>query len=180
MRFEVACTCFATPLLRCAEIRAFAVARARLAALAALVLPVMWLSGCATAPPRNPEDLCAIFRERTSFFFFLPGTKLRWTSRKNGACPFRCRSPSCSRSRAFATTPSRRAIICWGSAPGRVSSAYGYAQAKDETWTTTSARTTAGPPAGTISTTPWISGAGTSTRRRSSTACRSGTPMANT
>lgn len=97
------------------------------------VIGVMLLSlllvGCAGNAPRNPDNLCAIFKEKRDWYKAAKRIEKRWkvplqvpmaimyqeSSFKSGAKPPR---------------DYLLGIIPWG----RVSSAYGYAQAKTATW----------------------------------------------
>lgn len=120
---------FRNPAVRCARICLFCGARPRLAGLAALVFSVLWLSGCATAPPRNPEDICAIFREKDDWYEAALDVQKKW------GVPVQVPFAILFQESGFRydAKPPRDYLL--GFIPwGRVSSAYGYAQAKDETW----------------------------------------------
>lgn len=101
---------------------------ARLAASAAL-LSLLWLAGCASAPPRNPEDICAIFREKDEWYEAALDVQKKW------GVPVQVPFAILFQESGFRydAKPPRDYLL--GFIPwGRVSSAYGYAQAKDETW----------------------------------------------
>ena len=96
-----------------------------IAAMIALVL----LTGCATVPPDNPENICAIFREKSGWHKAAVKTQNKWGVPPQVALAVVYQESSFRHD----ALPPRRYIL--GFIPwGRVSSAYGYAQAKDETW----------------------------------------------
>ncbi|MVW70581.1 MULTISPECIES: hypothetical protein [unclassified Bordetella] len=87
------------------------------------------LGGCATTPPSNPEDLCEIFREKPSW------RKAAVKMRDKWGVPVQVPFAMMYQESSFRhdALPPRYYIL--GFIPwGRVSTAYGYAQAKDETW----------------------------------------------
>jgi len=93
------------------------------------ILIVLALSGCATTPPSNPENLCDIFQEKPSW------KKAAQDMREKWGVPVQVAFAMMYQESSFRhdAQPPRYyflGIIPWG----RVSSAYGYAQAKDETW----------------------------------------------
>lgn len=92
-------------------------------------LPLLLLAGCATTPPMNPENLCAIFQEKPDWREAAVNTERKW-----GVPPpvpmAMMYQESSFRDDALPPRYYFLGIIPWG----RVSSAYGYAQAKDETW----------------------------------------------
>lgn len=94
---------------------------------------IVMLAGCATAPPANPDDLCAIFKEKDGWFedwyedaenaedrWSIPIPVLMATMYQE------------SKFRAKAKPPRRK--ILWIIPWKRPSSAYGYAQVLDDTW----------------------------------------------
>lgn len=98
------------------------------------VLAAVLLAGCASAPPRNVENLCAIFEEKEGWFiedwfdeaeeaeqaWHIPVPVMMATMYQE------------SKFRAKAKPPRR--WILWIIPWKRPSSAYGYAQVLDETW----------------------------------------------
>ncbi|AQS51207.1 hypothetical protein PAEH1_05795 [Paenalcaligenes hominis] len=93
--------------------------------LAALLI----LSGCATQPPTTPENLCGIFQEKPSWRHAAQKTQKKWGVPPQITMAMMYQESSFRHN----AIPPRRYVL--GFIPwGRVSSAYGYAQAKDETW----------------------------------------------
>jgi hypothetical protein len=93
------------------------------------LLPVLLLAGCATSPPRNPEDICAIFREKADWYEAALDVQKKW------GVPVQVPFAILYQESGFRydAKPPRNYLL--GFIPwGRVSSAYGYAQIKDETW----------------------------------------------
>lgn len=100
------------------------------AALAALLLVAGGLlSGCATPPPRAPDDLCAIFRENPDWYEDALAMENRWGTPIHVAMAF-VDQESSYRHDARPPRDYVLGFIPWG----RVTSAYGYAQALDSTW----------------------------------------------
>jgi len=94
-----------------------------------LLTLLMVLTGCATAPPSNPENLCAIFREKPDWHDAALDMREKWGVPVQ--VPFAMMYQESSfRHDALPPRYYFLGFIPWG----RVSSAYGYAQAKDETW----------------------------------------------
>ncbi|MFP3745320.1 hypothetical protein SB816_19795 [Achromobacter sp. SIMBA_011] len=95
-----------------------------------LPLPLLAaLAGCATAPPSNPENICAIFREKPDWHDAALKVQKKWGAPVPVPMAMMYQESSFKQD----AVPPRYyflGIIPWG----RVSSAYGYAQAKDETW----------------------------------------------
>ncbi|HXH72579.1 MAG TPA: transglycosylase SLT domain-containing protein [Mariprofundaceae bacterium] len=95
-----------------------------------LVLPaLLLLSSCATTPPRHLEDGCAIFKEKDGWYEDANDSFKKW------GVPVHVQlaiiyQESRFRSQAKAPRDTLLGFIPWG----RKSSAYGYAQVKDETW----------------------------------------------
>ncbi|GAA3537522.1 lipoprotein [Zobellella aerophila] len=93
--------------------------------LAALVV---FLVGCATSPPRNPEDLCAIFEQHDDWHKAAKNSQEKW------GVPVHVMMATMYQESSFrhdAQPPMRYFLFI---PYGRASSAYGYPQAKDETW----------------------------------------------
>jgi hypothetical protein len=93
-----------------------------------LVLAAL-LTGCGTSPPRSPENLCEIFREKSDWYDAAQVTQKRWGVPIQ--VPFAIMYQE-SGYRYDAKTP--RKYLLWVIPWGRVSTAEGYAQAKDEVW----------------------------------------------
>lgn len=94
-------------------------------ALALLAL----LTGCATSPPSNVDNVCAIFREKDDWYEDAKQSRDRW------GVPVTVMMAIMHQESRFVATakPPRRKIF--GFIPGpRPSDAYGYSQAKDSTW----------------------------------------------
>ncbi len=101
----------------------------RVLALWTVALSMLALAGCTSAPPRDANDLCAIFDERPSWRSAAREVEARWgTPVALGMAIIRHESSF----RADAKPPRERllGIVPWF----RPSSAYGYAQATDEAW----------------------------------------------
>ncbi|HEY0297045.1 MAG TPA: hypothetical protein VGC69_17070 [Bordetella sp.] len=95
-----------------------------------LLAPLLLLAGCATSSrPDNPENLCAIFREKPDWHDAAVKAHDKWGIPVPVPIAMMYQESSF---RADALPPRYffLGIIPWG----RVSSAYGYAQAKDDTW----------------------------------------------
>lgn len=97
--------------------------------VALLVLLGWGLSGCATAPPPNIDDLCRIFESQPDWRRAAVRAESRWGTKVPVAMAFVRHESSF---RADARPPRTRllGIVPWT----RPSSAYGYAQASDEAW----------------------------------------------
>jgi len=92
--------------------------------------PVLLLAGCATTPPpSDPENLCAIFREKPDWHDAALKARDKWGVPVQVPIAMMYQESS-FREDALPPRYFFLGIIPWG----RVSSAYGYAQAKDETW----------------------------------------------
>jgi hypothetical protein len=114
--------------------------RARLRALASLALPaaacaaalvstVLLIQACATLPPRNPDDLCAIFAENRRWHEASRRSYEQWGVPEpvllavlHQESRFRARAVP-GWQKVFGVVPVRR-----------LSSAYGYGQVKEGTW----------------------------------------------
>lgn len=94
-----------------------------------LLLALAALGGCATAPPRNLDSSCQIFEEYGDWYRTTKGVQEEWGLPQQIQLAIIHQE---SKFDAEAKTPRRYllGIIPWF----RASSAYGYAQVKDETW----------------------------------------------
>ncbi len=104
-----------------------ALTRTRLLPAAGVLL--LLLSACATAPPTNVENLCAIFEEKGGWY------KAAKKSRKKWGTPISIQMAIIRQESSFkfnARPPRRKllGLIPWT----RPSDAYGYAQVLDSTW----------------------------------------------
>ncbi len=95
-----------------------------------LFLPTLLLiGGCATRPPSDTSSICAIFSEKPRWFRAAKASEKRWGT------PVHIQMAIIHQESRFVAdaAPPRRRLM--GVIPTtRPSSAYGYAQAKDETW----------------------------------------------
>jgi len=94
-----------------------------------ILLTLLWVSGCATRPPHNIDDGCAIFEQQDGWYEASDRAQRRW------GVPIAVQLAIIhqeSRFRDDARPPRQQllGIIPWR----RPSSAYGYAQALDSTW----------------------------------------------
>lgn len=93
------------------------------------LLLLAFLAGCSTSPPRNVDNLCAIFREKDDWYEDAARARDEWNS------PIPVMMAIMHQESRFEAKvrPPRRRIL--GFIPGpRPSSAYGYSQAKSTTW----------------------------------------------
>jgi hypothetical protein len=100
----------------------------RLIALLSLVW-LLGLAGCATQPPRQLDDLCKIFEEKSGWYKDARRAEKRWDS----PIPVMM-AIVYQESRFVAKAKPPRTKFLWIFPGPRPSSAYGYSQAKDETW----------------------------------------------
>lgn len=87
------------------------------------------LSACTTSPPKNTENICLIFREKDDWYTASLAASRRWGT------PIAVQMSIIRQESSFVADaqPPRPTIL--GFIPWfRSSSAYGYPQAKDETW----------------------------------------------
>jgi hypothetical protein len=90
----------------------------------------LFVQACAALPPRNPDDLCAIFAQHRSWHEAARSSYARWGVPEPVILAVLHQE---SRFRAAAKPGWRRVL---GLIPvGRLSNAYGYGQVKDGTWT---------------------------------------------
>jgi len=92
-------------------------------------LALLALSGCATSPPSRVDDACAVFEEKPAWYRATLATEKRWGTPPQVQLAI-IRAESSFKHDAKPPRDSFIGIPMWW----RVSSAYGYAQAKDETW----------------------------------------------
>lgn len=92
-------------------------------------LLILLLSGCAATPPRQPDNLCSIFREKRSWYEHASDASERW----GVPIPVMMSIMYQESTYQAKAKPPRTRIL--GLIPGpRPSSAFGYAQATDPTW----------------------------------------------
>lgn len=96
--------------------------------LAMLGLAVI-LSGCATSTPHNRQDICALFEEKSSWYGEVKEAADKWQS----SVPI-IMSIMYQESGFVAKAKPARTKILWIFPGPRPSDAYGYPQAKDDTW----------------------------------------------
>lgn len=95
----------------------------------AVVLAVTLVSGCAKGPPRDPEDACAIFRERRGWWQAARESRERWGVSEATQLAIIHQE---SRFRHDSRPPRRK--LLWFIPWRRHSSAFGYGQVTDGTW----------------------------------------------
>ncbi|MCZ0740662.1 hypothetical protein OWD07_09125 [Vibrio diabolicus] len=93
------------------------------------VLGSMLLAGCATAPPKQQNNLCEIFREKSGWYDDAKDMEEKWGTPIHVAMAI-IKQESSFRHDAKPPKDYLLGFIPWG----RVSSAYGYAQAQDPAW----------------------------------------------
>ena len=97
--------------------------------IACLSLQVSLLAACASSPPESVADICEIFEERRGWYNAAKNAEQRWGVPVSVNMAFIYQESS-FQSRA---KPARNKFL-WIFPGRRPSSAYGYAQALDETW----------------------------------------------
>lgn len=100
----------------------------KLAGLSALAMTA-YLTGCATPPPSNISNACAIFDENRIWYRQMKRAEKRW------GMPVHIQLAIMRQESAFVhdAKPARKKIL-WVIPGPRPSSAYGYSQAQDNTW----------------------------------------------
>ncbi len=94
-----------------------------------LAIALVVLSGCASSPPRNTQDLCAIFKEKPQWYKQAKRSAKAWGGTLYVPMAIMHQE---SRFRAKAKPPMQYFL---GIIPtGRASNAYGYSQALKSTW----------------------------------------------
>ncbi|ABL99267.1 hypothetical protein SHAM105786_04170 [Shewanella amazonensis] len=87
------------------------------------------LGGCASAPPKDPDNICAIFKEHRSWYEAALDTKEKW------GVPVHVPLAMMYQESSFKHDAAPPMEYFLGFIPiGRASDAYGYAQAKTMTW----------------------------------------------
>ena len=87
------------------------------------------LGGCSTTPPRNINDSCAIFKEKSGWYKAMRSVKKRYGT------PIHVQLAIIKQESSFKhNAKTERTHIFWVIPWGRKSTAYGYAQVKDGTW----------------------------------------------
>ena len=94
-----------------------------------LILSLVVLSGCATPPPKNQSNLCEIFREHPNWYDDALDMQEEWGTPIQVSMAI-VKQESSFRHDARPPKDYLLGFIPWG----RVSSAYGYAQAQDPAW----------------------------------------------
>jgi len=94
-----------------------------------VVLPLLLLGGCATTPPADINNLCAIFKEKDDWYKSAKASQKRWGTPIHVQMAI-LRQESAFRDDAQPARTRLLGVIPWT----RPSSAYGYPQAKDDTW----------------------------------------------
>ncbi len=90
---------------------------------------VLVLTGCATSTPHNRQDICALFEEKSSWYGDAKAAAKKWDS----TVPI-IMSIMYQESGFVARAKPARTRILWIFPGPRPSDAYGYAQARDNTW----------------------------------------------
>ena len=93
------------------------------------LVSTLFLAGCSTAPPKDPENICNIFEERRDWWRASKAMRDEWGVPIHVPMAMMYQESS-FRSRALPPRKYVLGFIPWG----RVSDAYGYAQAKTMTW----------------------------------------------
>ena len=90
---------------------------------------VLWLAGCATTPPSEPDNLCALFKEQDDWYEASRAAQNRW------GAPVHVQMAIMKQESAFVSDARPARAWFLGIIPlSRPSSAYGYSQALDGTW----------------------------------------------
>lgn len=90
---------------------------------------IVFISGCATLPPQDPDNLCQIFRQYPDWYDAAAESRDQWQVPIHVPMAMMYQESSFKQD---AKPPME--YFLWIIPIGRASSAFGYAQAKDETW----------------------------------------------
>jgi hypothetical protein len=94
-----------------------------------IILTSFLLVSCSTLPPKNPENICSIFEQNTDWYFAAKDAKEKW------GVPIHVPMSMMYQESSFKHDATPPMDYFLGFIPiGRVSSAYGYSQAKTMTW----------------------------------------------
>jgi hypothetical protein len=94
-----------------------------------LLISLALITACSTAPPTNIDDSCEIFREKGGWYDDAKDSFERW------GVPIHVQLAIIHQESRFQyDAKTEMEYLLWVIPIGRKSSAYGYAQAKDETW----------------------------------------------
>lgn len=93
------------------------------------LVSTLFLGACSTSPPKDPENICNIFEERRDWWRASKAMNKEWGVPVHVPMAMMYQESS-FRSRALPPRKYVLGFIPWG----RVSDAYGYAQAKTMTW----------------------------------------------
>ncbi len=94
-----------------------------------LIIGAALLVGCSSAPPKNINDSCEIFREKDDWYDDAKDSFERW------GVPIQVQLAIIHQESRFKhDAETEMQYFLWIIPVGRKSSAYGYAQVKDETW----------------------------------------------
>jgi len=94
-----------------------------------LALAGLLLTGCASKPPASPDNICKIFSEKRGWYKDAKKASRRWGTDISVMMSFMYQESSF---KARAKPPRKK--ILWVLPGPRPASAYGYAQATNETW----------------------------------------------
>ncbi len=98
--------------------------------LAGLIIALLIMTGCVSNPPRESDDLCKIFQEKRGWYKDARAMEKRWSVPLNIPMAIMFQE-----SKFIANAKPPRNYTFFGLIPwGRKSSAYGYSQAIDDTW----------------------------------------------
>ncbi len=99
------------------------------AKLALVCFSLLWLSGCSSKPPQEPENLCRIFEEKRDWYKSAKRMNEKWGT------PVHVPMAMMYQESSFKHNARPPMQYWFGFIPvGRASSAYGYSQAKTLTW----------------------------------------------
>ncbi|MFT7558622.1 MAG: hypothetical protein ACI93R_000517 [Flavobacteriales bacterium] len=97
--------------------------------LCLIIAVVSLFTACASVPPANPNDICDVFDEKPSWYKDAKKAEKRWNISLEIAMAVIYQESSF----VAKAKPPRKKIL-WIFPGPRISSSYGYSQAKDETW----------------------------------------------